>query len=78
MNQYEFSDKQNSNDAFADEVIARYATLKMQSMTPQEKDDWIVEQIILDNEKSDPDHVTDLMVLEFPGELKSEFGVDII
>lgn len=78
MNQYEFSDKQNSDDSFADRVLARYATLKMQSMTAEEKDDWIVEQIILENERSDGDHVTDLMVQEFPERLKSEYGVDII
>ena len=78
MNQYEFSDKIDRDDDLAIAVIKNYAKLKLQSMTPEEKDEWILGNIEEKIGGYDGDEIVDILVNEYPDWLKSTHNVCII
>jgi flagellar motor switch protein FliG len=78
MNQYEFSDEINNDKKLAQNVIRDYARLRLQSMTPEEKDDWILDEISRKFGSNDGDEIVDILVNEYPEWLKSAHNVCII
>ena len=78
MNQFQFSDKLNADPHLSADVVNHYAKLKVSSMTPEEKDEWILNTIIDDMARQDGDSLVDVFEKEFPGRLQSEYNVCII